>query len=155
MSAPVSLRKHLGTWTGLNRFWLEPGTQARESNSVATLGFAAREKFISFTYTWEDEGKPQEGLLLMSQDPKEATVKAVWIDSWHMSDLFMHCQGISDDNGIISILGSYAAPTGPDWGWRIVLDPGETDRLVFRMYNITPEGEEMIAVETIYVRQQG
>jgi hypothetical protein len=42
------------------------------------------------------------------------------------------------------------APPGPDWGWRIVLSPGDTFRMT--MYNIWPEAKEELAVEATYER---
>ena len=62
----------------------------------------------------------------------------------------MRCRGIVDDQGVTSVLGSNAAPPGPDWGWRIVLSPGEP--LKMTMYNIWPNGKEELAVEAMYAR---
>ena len=51
----------------------------------------------------------------------------------------------------LAVKGTYAAPPGPDWGWRIEITPDEgTLRVV--MFNIWPEGKEALAVETVYTR---
>jgi GrpB-like predicted nucleotidyltransferase (UPF0157 family) len=110
----------------------------------------AEGKFLTFRYTWADEDQPQDGFLLIGQEGQENPVKAVWIDSWYMHDTFMLCQGSLDPQGSLSVQGSYAAPPGPDWGWRIILEPGEGDALRLVMVNIDPDGKEELAVEAQY-----
>jgi hypothetical protein len=69
-----------------------------------------------------------------------------------MGDKVMACRGAVSNRGEISVLGSYAAPTGPDWGWRIVITPDEGQSLRIVMFNISPDGQEELAVETDYTR---
>ena len=77
---------------------------------------------------------------------------ALWVDSWHMSDKVMTCEGASPDAVSLEVRGSYAAPPGPDWGWRTVIETAEDDLLRMVMYNISPEGTEYLAVEADYRR---
>jgi len=90
--------------------------------------------------------------LLIGKEGKSNLVKVVWIDSWHMGNQIMQCQGSLDLQGSLSVLGSYAAAPGPDWGWRIIIDPGEDDTLRIVMMNISPEGKAELAVEANYQR---
>jgi hypothetical protein len=53
-----------------------------------------------------------------------------------------------------SVRGTYAAPPGPDWGWRIDVTP-DGDKLRIEMHNVWPEeqgGKEELAVEAVYGR---
>jgi hypothetical protein len=50
------------------------------------------------------------------------------------------------------VRGSYAAAPGPDWGWRTVIETAEDDSLRMVMYNLTPDGQEYLAVEAVYRR---
>jgi hypothetical protein len=43
-------------------------------------------------------------------------------------------------------------PPGPPWGWRTEIAQPEPDRLVITHYNITPDGQEAMAIETDYRR---
>ena len=45
-----------------------------------------------------------------------------------------------------------SAPSSPDWGWRIELEVTELDEFEMRMYNISPQGEEELAVQARYDR---
>jgi GrpB-like predicted nucleotidyltransferase (UPF0157 family) len=150
MTVPNALTPLVGNWTGLNRLWLSPDTPVRESETTAFVALIAEGKFLTFKYTWENEEQPQEGFLLIGQEEPEDLVKAVWIDSWHVGDKYMLCQGSLNPQGGFSVQGSYAAPSGPDWGWRIILEPGEGDMMCLAMVNIDPGGKEMLAVEAKY-----
>jgi hypothetical protein len=69
-----------------------------------------------------------------------------------MSDKVMTCEGPASDAGSLDVRGSYAAPPGPDWGWRTVIETGEEDSLQMLMYNVTPDGQEVPAVDAVYRR---
>ena len=60
----------------------------------------------------------------------------------------MNCTGSATD-GTIALRGSYAAPPGPDWGWRIEI---ATEPLRIKHTNIFPGGEEGPAAEGVYSR---
>jgi len=153
MSAPESLRRLVGEWTGTNRLWLSPEENPRRSDSTATVALAAGGQAVTISYTWSFDGQPQEGILILERDKDGSKMEAVWTDSWHMSDKLMVCEGSLDEKGVASVTGSYAAPPGPDWGWRTSVGPGEGGSFHIRMYNITPEGQEALAVEAIYSRR--
>ena len=150
MSIPTNMSSLLGNWAGLNHLWLTPAESARLSDTTATITFTAQGKFLSIRYTWAYEGQPQDGLLLVGREAQQNLFKSVWIDSWHTQDSFMLCQGSLDSQGSLSLLGSYPAPPGPDWGWRIVIGPGDSNSLLITMLNISPDGMEHRAVEALY-----
>lgn len=138
----------IGSWNGTSRLFLheEP---TRESRSTATIMTVAQGKFCVVSYTWEYEGEAQDGLLMLGSE--QDAVEVVFLDSWHMGDKTMVLRGQAETQGATSVLGSYSVPGYPDWGWRIVIEPGDnTWRLL--MYNVTPEGEEFLGVEAVYTR---
>lgn len=140
-----------GRWAGPNRLWLEPGTPERLSDATMTVAAAGQGRFVTFTYTWADEGKPQDGLLVVGFEKERGVVTGHWLDSFHNGDKVMRLEGgPKPDDGML-IRGSYPAPTGPDWGWTIAVEPGDEQfRLV--MHNVTPDGQEALAVEAVLTR---
>jgi hypothetical protein len=152
VSVPAAWRELIGEWTGVNRLWLAPTDPVHESKTTASVFLAAQGQFAMMRYTWAENGQPQDGCLTLGGDPGGQTVEGVWIDSWHMAHTFMLCTGRADSDGVISVVGSYGAPPGPDWGWRIVITPCIADRFQLRMFNVTPDGEEALAVEASYSR---
>jgi hypothetical protein len=143
----------LGEWTGSNLLrlsWLTPSDY--RSSSQLSVAPVAKGKFLSFTYTWSHEEVSQEGVILLGCDDKQEMATAAWVDSWHMSSKIMSCQGTIDAQGAIDLRGSYEAPPGPDWGWRIIITPKAGKELQMVMYNITPEGVEDLAVQADYKR---
>ena len=154
MSIPKGFEKLKGEWRGTNRLWLGwlPDESARESDSIATIGFEAKDKFLSIRYDWVFEGEIHEGLLIVASEKDSPAVNAVWIDSWHQSEKFMHSNGKLENDGVLNIKGFYAVPGHPDWGWRTVIETNDENSFKFVMYNVSPEGEENLAVESVYVR---
>ncbi len=152
MSTPSSLEHLVGEWQGANRVWLEPGAKPLECETTATVRFRAQGKFFELAYDWA-EGGPQDGLLVLGHEDEEPNVTAFWIDSWHMDSTFMTCKGEALPDGSVTVVGSYAAPPEPDWGWRITVVPVDEASFKLVMHNITPDGEEALAVEAVYVRQ--
>ncbi len=152
MNALDALAECSGQWTGLNRLSDPSQNVSDESQSTATLTPLLGGTFIRMDYTWGYQGTPQEGSLLIGYDSGAAEVTAHWIDTWHMGERVMSLSGTPEDDGSIAVRGSYPAPPGPDWGWRIVLQPERGSALHLLMYNITPDGAEALAVETDYTR---
>ncbi len=149
MSIPVKLQQLVGNWKGSNRLHLgdwHPAGPLFESEGRATVEERIGGQFLEIAYTWEFDGKPQEGVLILGGDNKTDKVNAFWTDSWHLAHNVMMCVGNDSADGSISVTGSYKVEDHPDWRWRTEIKPAEAG-LVYKMFNISPEGEETIAVE--------
>ncbi|MBI3160506.1 MAG: DUF1579 family protein [Chloroflexi bacterium] len=140
-----------GEWAGTNQLWLNPQEAVRTSDTRLRIGPVAMGKFVGLEYTWDEDG-PQSGWLLLGLGAEGAGVKAVWVDSWHNADKMMLCEGTVSAEGVVSVAGSYSFGDAPAWGWRIELEAAQDDGFEVRMYNITPEGQEMLAVKAAYTR---
>lgn len=142
----------VGDWEGESLLFLGPDSPGKESRSKATVAFVGGTGFLEVRYDWSEAGKLENGLILFKLSQESSDVDIVWVDSWHMGSKFMLCKGdvLSEDS--LTGLGSYQAPPGPDWGWRISLSVVSETILLLRMFNITPEGQECLAVETRYMR---
>jgi hypothetical protein len=152
MSVPERIANLAGQWMGTTTLWLSPTEPARESDTTMFVVLVAQGRFAALHYRWAFEGEPQDGLLVVGGTSERDAVHAFWIDSWHMGDEFMVCEGAVDLEGKVRLEGSYAAPPGPDWGWQIDLLPGPDGVFQLLMYNITPGGEAALAVEATYSR---
>lgn len=148
----ATLTELVGRWSGDNRLWVLPGDPVRESPASARVESVGRGALACITYTWSYEGTPQEGTLMIRTDSDPDDAAVVWIDSWHTSNKFMLFHGEEGKPGLVAVRGSYAAPPGPDWGWRITIGADSADEFHVVMHNITPEGQEALAVETRYRR---
>lgn len=155
MSVPAILEGLVGKWYGINRLhttWI-PENPVRETNSTAVVELTARGRFLKFEYDWTFDEAAQEGLILIGDEKTTDSVKSFWIDSWHLSDKFMVSEGVRQNNGAVSIKGFYSVPDHPDWGWRTVIEPESDNSFKIIMFNVTPEGEETLAVEMDFNRQ--
>jgi hypothetical protein len=68
-----------------------------------------------------------------------------------MGSKVMACSGRVTDDGGFDVRGSYAAPPGPDWGWRITMAAVPKSRIEVVMFNVDPAGSaEQLAVRATY-----
>ena len=128
-------------WTGTNKLWMEPTEPALDS--PATLAFAGD----TLRYTWDFKGKAHQGAL------QGLATGVRWSDSWHQSGGVDCLPFPSLGAPLLSVGYRYPAPPGPDWGWRIVLAQRPDDTMVLQMLNVTPWGEEALAVHIEATRQ--
>lgn len=141
----------IGEWQGTKQLYIEPPpTPAVSSSSKLSVMPVAGGSFLQFNYNWTYEGEAQAGVLLFGYD-EESVASAAWVDSFHMSSKVMSFTGTAAD-GSAELRGSYAAPPGPDWGWRITIRSVSARELQIVMHNISPEGQEDLAVQADYTR---
>lgn len=153
MSALEPLIACAGTWRGTNTLQ-DPNTNLPDdSPSTATVTPLLGGRFVRIDYTWSYQDTPHDGSMLIGNYVKGRTITVHWVDSMHMGQKVMACEGPAPEDGpTLSVRGSYTAPPGPDWGWRIDITP-EADKLRITMFNIWPEGApEDLAVQAVYSR---
>ena len=142
----------IGKWTGTSQLYLEPPpAKSLDSASRLSVTPVAGGSFLQFNYDWTYEGETQTGVLLLGAD-EDAATSAAWVDSFHMSSKIMSCTGTATTS-VAELRGTYEAPPGPDWGWRITIRSGSAGELQIVMHNISPEGQEDLAVQADYQRQ--
>lgn len=144
MSTASALAGHQGAWTGTNKLWLEDPEDEPET-SPGTLTVSEQQVHI----TWAFRGKPHEGTCTLEEI--EDSVAMSFTDSFHAeSGMDFMGEAFAD---AVDVFGSYpVGDGGSDWGWRIVFDLESPERFLLRMYNITPDGDESLAVELDGVR---
>jgi hypothetical protein len=138
-----------GNYKGTNLLYYPPEKPPDETPSDLNLASILNGRFVRIDYTWSYHNASQEGSMLIGFVPDENLVTMHWIDTWHMSNKVLALKGTSEADGSIHLLGSYPAPPDPDWGWRIIITPGDRT-LNIAMFNISPKGEEDPAVEASY-----
>jgi hypothetical protein len=142
MNAFDKLLTCTGTWEGVTRLQFSAAEPMHESPSLIVVTPLLRGTFIRLDQTWTWEGKEQLGSLLIGHDPKSQTATLHWIDTFHNGLRVMACAGNFNAQGALIVLGSYPAPPGPDWGWRIEIPTIKERRIKIDMFNIDPTGKE-------------
>lgn len=127
-------------WSGRNELWTDPlGNTAALSDATIEVGAGV------VHYTWSYEGKPQRGAIELVGDG------VTWSDTWHQPTARTF-RPLAVRGALVAVEGSYPAPPGPDWGWRIVLSRRPSGELVLQMTNVTPWGEDGRAVRLVATR---
>jgi len=143
----------IGHWEGTNKLYLNWLPQPEHlSDTRLEISPVVNANFLQFAYDWLHEDKAQKGVILVGRELKEGRACATWTDTWHQSTEIMSCKGTIDATGAVDIRGSYSVENSPDWGWRIVLHLHAPDELEMTMYNVSPDGDEELAVQAQYRR---
>ena len=140
-----------GQWAGTYKLWFSPTEPHIESETTAGIKRGIAGTCVKIAYSWVYDEKPQEGLIIASFDPNRELVRAAWFDSFHMSNDFLECEGFAK-GGKVNFAGAYAAPVGPSWRWRTIIESDGNKSFKLLMYNIHPNGTEDLAVEALYER---
>ena len=143
----------IGEWAGPSLLCFAPGQPTISCESTATVVRSVKGTALEMHYDWSYEATPHQGLLILSDDAASGRCEIAWMDSFHYTNRMMLLTGAHAGEGEINVRGSYPAPTGPDWGWRMTLEMPDAETLVLRMFNITPDGQEGWAVEATYHRR--
>ena len=152
MSVTENFKKLVGMWDGSNRLIMSPEDPIRESESVACVGLEANGKFLKINYEWSFDGTQHEGLMIFGFG-KDLKITSVWIDSFHQSGDFMNCIGkIEGDK--ISVKAHYTQPEYADWAWQTTVEFISENEFEFIMYNVFPDGNEAVAVESKFARRK-
>ncbi len=144
-----------GEWEGITKTWFDPNVLSDESPMSATMRPVLNGMFIVFEYSGMITGKPFSGMMTLGNYLLNNKFQSSWIDSFHMGTGIMFSESKADENKL-SVFGSYdtGVENTPLWGWRTTIEMPETNKLIVTAYNITPEGEEAKATETIFTRKK-
>jgi hypothetical protein len=147
------LQSLIGEWEGTNKTWFEPGVLADESPIAGTIREVPGSRFICYEYQSTLNKEPFNGMVIFGFNVYQQKFEAAWVDGFHMNTNLMFSTGLSTAYGF-SVLGSYQDPGGGSlWGWRTAVEVISPKQIILSAYNIPPQGEESIAIETRYTRR--
>lgn len=149
------LARMAGRWEGVCRLWFERDMLVAEVPQQGRLLPILRGRFLQHDYVWSFDERPQKGIALIGHHVDERRWECAWADSFHTGSAMMF--SVSPDASqaidLIDVLGRH--PGGRSrWGWRTLFEQPADDRLLITMRNVSPDGEETIAVEVDYVRMR-
>ena len=141
-----------GQWEGRFRLWFEPGQPADDSVQHGSIRVLLGGRVLLHEYTGHCAGEPMQGVALIAHHLDERRYESAWAESFGTGTSIMFSTGASGDPRL-SMLGSYGdGQDGARWGWRTAIEQPDDDTLDLRMYNISPDGVEALAVEVNYRR---
>lgn len=141
-----------GDWEGTACVWFEPEKIGDESPVEGTIKPILGGRFMLLEYIGAFMGKPTGGMMWIGFSIAEEKYQCAWIDTGHMGTGIMLSEGANGTD--FNVLGSYGyAGMADRWGWRTTVELKDANTLIINAYNISPQGEEQKAVETVYTRK--
>lgn len=146
------LARMAGDWEGTFRLWFTPDELACEAPQRGRIRSVLGGRFLLHEYESRFNDEPIEGIALYGFHLDDNEWQAAWGETFGTGTQLMLCSGPGDDPRL-DVLGSYGdGQGGPRWGWRTRLEQPDDDTLLVRMFNLSPDGQEYLAVETRYAR---
>jgi hypothetical protein len=150
--AHALLARLAGEWIGGARLWLEPDVVYAEGPVTGRVELLHDGRFAEHRYATPIGEAQTTGRALIGCELDRAVWQVAWIDSFHTGTAIMVSEGPHAPGAdAISVLGRYHVPDAEPWGWRTTFEPGD-GTLVVRHFNITPDGQEALAVQFDYTR---
>jgi hypothetical protein len=147
--AHFQLSRMVGEWKGTTKTWFDPAKLEDESPIHGTI---LDGRFILHEYNSSFGEKPITGMAIYGYNLDLQQFQCAWIDSFHNGSAIMFSKGDKGDDKM-NVLGSYAYVT-PEmeqhWGWRTHIEMNNDSEIIITAFNISPEGDESKATETVY-----
>ncbi len=138
----------LGDWTGELATRFMPDDEFVTCSAGASVDVTAG-SLVTVRYAWSNADGPQDGLLLIGDGSAPHEARGIWVDSFHQTPHWMALQGVASSFEV-ALEGVYAAPPGPDWGWRIRVS-GLGD-LILTMINLPSDNAAYEVVRASFSR---
>jgi hypothetical protein len=145
------LSRLAGQWEGTTKTWFDPNKLEDESPIRGSIRPLMDGRFMLYEYSSSMGNKPLTGMAIIGFHLDLQKYQLAWIDSFHTGTTIIFSEGNKGDTQM-NVLGSWAYVT-PEmeqyWGWRTTIEIVSGSEIIIRAFNISPEGEESRATETV------
>jgi hypothetical protein len=146
------LQRLVGTYTGRARLWFEPGEPRDDEPATCGATPLLGNRFVRLEYSTRIGGEDQTGSATVGCVLDRSMWQIAWVDTFHTGLTIMFLEGPYEPGATkVDTRTTYSVGDGPAWGWRTALEP-TGDGIVVQHFNVTPDGDEMLAVDMACTR---
>ncbi len=141
-----------GEWQGRYHLWPDPAAPVESSDSSAHVAEDPGKRSWIMSYQWAKGAQKHQGEFHFTGSIAHGD--SSWTDSFHSGSSPMQGEGkLSKDGRRLIFMSHYSAGAGqPEWGWRTEITLVDPNTFQLEAYNITPDGQEALAVRCKYVK---
>ncbi len=143
----------IGSWNVFTKFQMGPDVPMDSSTGTSECKWILGGRFVSEEVTGDIGGMPFHGLGLTGYDNYKQKFFNIWMDE--MSTTYMISTGAVDSSGkIFTLTGTYEdyLTGGKVKLFKMVTHIISADKHVNAMYDIAPDGKELLTFEATYTR---
>ena len=142
-----------GEWKGQYHLWLNPSAPVESSDSSARIVKDSAKSSWVMGYRWAKGTQDHQGEFQLAGSKTHGDFR--WTDSFHSPSAPMQGAGeLSEDGSRLIFMSHYPVGAGqPEWGWRTEITLIDANTFQLEAYNITPQGQEGLAVRCKYVKK--
>ena len=147
-----ALKRYVGEWDVVTKFWMDPTAPPREGKATATAKLMFGGLFLEENFSSEWMGQPFEGRHILSCDTIDKEYVGVWFDSF--APIMSISRGAEKD-GVVTKTGM-----NPDWasGKKVKSWTKQhwvnDDQFMLRFFKNGPDGKELMTMELVYTRKK-
>ncbi|MEW6745456.1 MAG: DUF1579 domain-containing protein [Planctomycetota bacterium] len=159
MTAPgpqhEKMAKTVGTWDAVCMSCMAPEAPPIESKGEAVFSMMLDGRYLRQDYEGNFMGMPFKGVGIEAYDTFKKEYVSIWMDSMMTSILVLRGTA-SADGKTVTLTGKMDDPTTGqmDKDCKTIARYISDDKMVFEMYDKTPEGKEFRCMEITYSRRK-
>ena len=149
-------KKMEGVWSTETKMWMAPDTEPMISTGSAKFRLILDGRYVEQKFTCDMMGEKFEGIGIDGYDRIKKKCVSIWMDN--QSTAILMSEGTADETGkVTTYYGKMDDPIAgvKDKVVKSVAREIDENKVIYEMYDTTPDGKEFKTMEITYTRDKG
>lgn len=145
------LEKLVGNWNVAAKFFMVEGQPPMQASATAEFAMELGGRYLIQDYKSEFMGQAFEGQMHMGFDNVTQEYISIWRDTWSTRPMISH--GSLEENGVLMLEHENIDLMTPEGRpGRFEMEIQSDNKMLFRSYDLMPDGSEVMNMELEYTR---